>query len=318
MAHLTENHVLGTLMGLAIGDALGMPLIGMSEADARAALAGGARFLPQSDAAGGAAAGEVTDETETVLAISEGLTTNGGRVDVDLIGPRLVYLAGGDSRKWIPEETLRGLDAVADTFAFRVPLDEDARCTLDLAIRGVPIGVVHAAGSLDQRALADDAEAVIRISSGSTSAITAATAVALMVRFALRREAEPGAWLSRVDTVLASEGLSERRGIEGTAEFEIGRAVACVAAAGRFEEAVSAAAQCGGPADGRAALAGALAGAWFGAAGIPQGLIDDLGCRIYVSLAAPWLLKAAQRRAGMIIDLRPKLDQPRPEFPPRQ
>ncbi|MGI9253910.1 MAG: hypothetical protein ACR2J8_09195, partial [Thermomicrobiales bacterium] len=71
------------------------------------------------------------------------------------------------------------------------------------------------------------------------------------------------------------------------------------------------------PTDTTSAVAGALAGARFGSSGIPQPLIDTLGCRIYVSLAAPWLLKAARRRAGTVIDLMPRFDAPRPNFPPR-
>jgi hypothetical protein len=44
-------------------------------------------------------------------------------------------------------------------------------------------------------------------------------------------------------------------------------------------------------------------------------LIDGLQGRIYVSLAAPWFWKAAQKRAGLLIDLTPK--PPRPTMPPR-
>lgn len=313
-----ENQVLGSLLGLAIGDAIGMPVVGMPPDAARAQLGAEARYHPQPPHLGAAAAGEVTDETESVLAIAEGLTTNGGRVDVDLIGPRLVHLATGPSRGWIPSQTLEGLDAVAESFEFRVPLDEDRPSSLDIALRGVPIGVVHALGAIDIAALSDDVEAVVRISDGSTAGITAATVVALVERLALRREEEPRSWLVAAETTLRAEGFRDRRGRAGSAEAEIAAAVEAVASAKRFEDAVLAAASKGGPADGRAALAGALAGAWFGASGIPQGLIDDLGCRIYVSLAAPWLLKAAQRRAGMIIDLTPRFDAPRPEFPPRQ
>jgi ADP-ribosylglycohydrolase len=84
-----------------------------------------------------------------------------------------------------------------------------------------------------------------------------------------------------------------------------------------FENAVFAAVNAGGATDTVGALTGALAGAAGGASGIPQDLIDGLEGRIYVSLAAPWLHKAARQRAGHQIDLRP-VHGPRPEMPPRQ
>ena len=84
-----------------------------------------------------------------------------------------------------------------------------------------------------------------------------------------------------------------------------------------FEDAVFAAVNAGGAADTIGALTGALAGAANGASGIPQPLIDGLEGRIYISLAAPWLYKAARQRAGQLIDLRP-VHGPRPDMPPRQ
>jgi ADP-ribosylglycohydrolase len=83
-----------------------------------------------------------------------------------------------------------------------------------------------------------------------------------------------------------------------------------------FENAVFAAVNAGGATDTIGALTGALAGAAGGASGIPQDLIDGLEGRIYVSLAAPWFHKAARKRAGQQIDLRP-VHGPRPELPPR-
>ena len=73
--------------------------------------------------------------------------------------------------------------------------------------------------------------------------------------------------------------------------------------ANHFEDAVFTAASAGGAADARAALAGALAGAHFGAGGIPQTLIDGLEGRIYLTLAAPWFYRTIQLMTGRGISM---------------
>ena len=71
-----------------------------------------------------------------------------------------------------------------------------------------------------------------------------------------------------------------------------------------FDAAASRAIALGGLTDSNGAVAGAIAGARFGASGIPQQLIDGLDARIYLTLAAPWFYRTAARRAGTVIDLR--------------
>ena len=71
-----------------------------------------------------------------------------------------------------------------------------------------------------------------------------------------------------------------------------------------FHESISAAVGLGGDTASKGAIAGAVAGARFGASGIRQDLIDGLDARIYLTLAAPWFYRTAVRRAGTVIDLR--------------
>ncbi|MGB3329601.1 MAG: ADP-ribosylglycohydrolase family protein, partial [Thermomicrobiales bacterium] len=80
--------------------------------------------------------------------------------------------------------------------------------------------------------------------------------------------------------------------------------IAASFAATRFEVAVFPQVAQGGAADTTGALAGAIAGARFGASGIPQHLIDDLDARMYLSLAAPLFYRTARRRRGTVLDLR--------------
>ena len=182
----------------------------------------------------------------------------------------------------------------------------------------------------------------MRLTHGSPAAIAAATAVAYGVRLAARAEVPRDRWatetaeflgggevaatLAKVhDLHAAGSPVGETLAALGTGEAAsqaVPAAFAAAMAAPVFEAAVFTAVNAGGDADTVGAIAGALAGAGDGASGIPQRLIDELEGRIYLSLAAPWFYRTARRRAGLVIDLRPRgLDsgEPpgRPTFPPR-
>jgi ADP-ribosylglycohydrolase len=323
---------------MAIGDALGAPVIGMDRATIAARFGTIDRF--QRDARSGSEEihpGEFTDETELTLCIVESMTANRGNLDIDTAGVRMLHLAAGPSRRWMHAATAAALDAAADTLEFAVPLDEDGPATGDVAARGVPVGLVHAIGRFDAAGLRADAEAVVRLTHGGPAAFNAATAVAYAVRLAatgMPRESwaretaeflgggEMAGRLAELDQRLAPANtqLPDVLDWTGTGLDALESVPAAFAAAMTetvFENAVFAAVNAGGATDTVGALTGSLVGAAGGASGIPQVLIDGLEGRIYVSLAAPWFHKAARQRAGHQIDLRP-IHGPRPDMPPRQ
>ena len=252
----------------------------------------------------------------------------------------MLYLVRGESKRWMSPDTCAALERAEESLTFRVPLDEDAPATGEVAARGIPIGLLHAVGRFDPEHLRADAEAVARLTHGSPAAIAAATAVAYGVRLAARDETPRERWaaetaaflgggevaagLAKADELRAAgvpiaEALASL-GTGAAAREAVPAAFAAAMAASVFEEAVFAAVNAGGDADTVGAIAGSLAGAAGGASGIPQELIDDLEGRIYVSLAAPWFYRTARRRAGLVIDLRPggRGEPPsRPVFPPR-
>lgn len=337
-----EDRFLGALLGLAIGDALGMPVEGWSRGRIAAAFGRIESYLPRTLPGGDQVqAGEFTDETEIALCVVESLTTNHGRLDVDNIGARVLYLARGESRRWMGAATGAALDRADETLEFRVPLDEDGPATGDVATRGAPIGLLYAVGRFDPAPLRADTEAVTRLTHGSPAAIAATTAVAFGVNLAARGEVPPTRWARETAEFLGSGELAESLGRaadladagtpvadalaairagEGAAE-SVAAAFYAAMVAPVFEAAVFAAVNAGGDTDTVAAIAGTIAGAARGASGIPQRLIDDLGGRIYVSLAAPWFYRTALARAGLLIELRPGDaggPPPRPEMPPRQ
>ena len=341
MPDATEDRFLGCLLGLAIGDALGMPIGGYSPARIAAELGTidryhGRTFADETEIK----AGEFTDETEIALCIVESLTTNDGEIDVENIGSRLLYLARGESKRWMSADTLAALEAADRTLQFAVPIDEDGPATGEVAARGVPIGLFHAVGDVAPDRLRRDAEAVVRLTHGSPAATAAALAVAFGVRLAARGETPRDQWanataeflgsgevadgLRRVDALLAAgRPVADVLAAVGTgpaAAKAVPAAFAAAMTATVFEEAVFRAVNMGGDADTIGAIAGALAGAADGASGIPQGLIDDLEGRIYISLAAPWFYRAARRQAGLATAPGPwDMDSspPRPAFPPR-
>jgi ADP-ribosylglycohydrolase len=342
MHNASEDQFLGALLGLAIGDALGMPFEGQPAAEIAARHGRVTTYLPKAVPNGDdIEAGEFTDETETGLAIVEAATTNRGLLDPELIGPRLVYLARGESARWFAPETLATLERAAESLDFVVPLDEDGLATGDVAVRGVPVGLLSSVGRFDPDQLRSDSEIVTRLTHGSPAQIAAVTAVAYVVQLAGRGQAAPETWLEATAAFLERGALAEalhraarigrdgapvgdvlsQIGTDRTVVESVPSGIAAAALTDTFEEAVLAAVNAGGDTDTVAALAGALAGAYRGASDIPQALIDGLGGRIYVSLAAPWFRRAAMHRAGLTIDLwieGKQPPEPRPRFPPSQ
>jgi len=315
---------LGSLLGMAIGDALGMPVSGWSADRIRERYGTIDDYHPKTFSDGAdIKAGEFTDESEAALCIVESFTANQGVLDADNIGARMGFLAAGESKRWMGETTLAALNRASDTLVYGVPLDDDGPATGDVAARGIAIGLIHAVGTLNLPALTTDAELVTRITHGSPLAISATTAVALAIQFAGRRQVPAASLASATasamgtgaiaDVLSAVATYAERDASMSTVIADLGdlndatsvvpTAIYAAMRASSFEDAVFSAVNVGGAADARGAVAGAIAGAAFGASGIPQGLIDHLEGRIYVSLAAPWFFRTARRRAGLIIDL---------------
>jgi ADP-ribosylglycohydrolase len=287
-----ENRFLGSLLGLAIGDALGMPVADLSVEEARARF-GEVRGYETRNAGSDDAipAGEITDETETVLCIVESMTANDGRVDAENMNARMLYLAEGPSQHWMPESMRTG---IIDAFPLdgQVTESDATDGSLAVAVRGVPIGLMHAIGALDPEVIVEETRRVTRLSHGGVAQLQLVLDVALGIASIAREESiEPinlGADLTDV--------ADERRTIAALLDdARSGEA---------FDAVVFQAVNTLRPADSAGALAGAFAGAMLGASGIPQELIDGLEARVYLSLAAPWFYKTAARRAGTLIDLR--------------
>ncbi len=288
-AQTREEQFLGALLGLAIGDALGRPLRGLTASDVAERYGEVKAYLPLADAEEGQPLqGEISDKSEIVLCIVESLTTNDGVLDPVNINARLGFLVGGPSKQWMSEKTIAGVKIAADHDGL-APDTFQPDPELAVAVRGVPVGLIHAVGGFDRRALEADAVVASRLSHGGGAQARLTTDVALAINRAGRfRDIEP---------IELQPGDHSERAL-------LARVVDVVKGAATFEAAVAGAIALGGLTDSNGAVAGAIAGAKFGASGIPQQLIDGLDARIYLTLAAPWFYRTAVRRAGTVIDLR--------------
>lgn len=314
MSSARQDRFLGVLMGMGIGDALGMPVAELDSTEIVKRFGSIDRYHARSLPDGAElSAGEFTDESELALCIVESLTVNDGVVEVDNIGARFLLLAKGEAKRWIAPDTLAALARADSELEFVASLDEDGPATGDVAARGIPVGLLHSVGTLDEGALRRDAEAVTRITHGSPAAIASVIAVAYLVQSAARGLA-PSTWASTTAAFLGGGATADvlarlsdgecGNPLSDDAADVVASAVVIASRSQDFETAVMDAVNLGGPADARGAITGALAGARWGIAGIPQSLIDGLEGRIYVSLAAPWFYRTALRRAGLVIDLK--------------
>ncbi len=287
-----ENRFLGSLLGLAIGDALGMPIAELSREEAQARYGEIRDYQPRNPGQDDEIpAGEITDETETVLCVVESMTVNNGQVDPENISARLMYLVDGPSRHWMPEEMRVGIERAAAHDGVHPNVDS-GRPTLAAAVRGVPIGLLHAVGGFDADSFLAEVRQVARLSHGGTDQEQLVLDVATEVANTIRDEPVGPFELDGVTDAV----VHQREVIRWVAgEVRDGQA---------FESIVLTAVNEHRPADSAGAIAGAIAGAAHGAADIPQHLIDGLEARVYLSLAAPWFYRTATRRAGTLIDLR--------------
>ena len=280
----SEDQFLGVLLGLAIGDALGRPVRGLSAGEIAERHGAVTEYLRTDPDAPGSP-GEITDKTEIVLCIVESLTTNDGLIDPVNINARMTFLIRGPSGKYMSEAVIAGVGH-AEAHDGQVPDDRLDPPELAVAIRGVPLGLLHGLGAYNEATIRREAEILARLTHAGARQGELTALVAMAVCDAARGTGR--------DFDSSSDELS-------TAVNEI---VAVVRGAEHFEDAVGATIGRGGETDTLGALAGAIAGARFGATGIPQGLIDGLDARIYLSMAAPWFYRTALRRAGTVIDLR--------------
>lgn len=298
MSRVTEDQFLGSLLGVAIGDALGLPVDGMAPDVIRQKYGSFEGYLEIEDAGDGQPiTGIISDKTEVVLCIVESLTTNDGILDPENINARLGFLVRGASRKWLSEAMIQGVERATEHEGL-VPGETESEPEAAVALRGVPVGLLHSLGAWDEETMLRDVEIVTRLTHGGDAAIEITAQVAWATMLAARSVHDKD--MSRSVPPPKNEHVLAQH---------VATIIEAVKTAETFEDAVLPVVRAGGEASALGAIAGGIAGARFGASGIPQHLIDDLDARIYLSMAAPWYFRTVVRRAGTVIDLRVVDDQ---------
>lgn len=302
----------GSLLGLAVGDALGMPVEGMRASDIRRQLGRVRDFM---DAPWRMLkAGQWTDDTKMMLCHARSIARCEG---FDLEDTAREFVAWFESNDWrgvgrATYESMRRL--IAGVPPRESGMKGEMAAGNGAAMRIAPIGLL---GCRDLEGLRDDARAASAITHDNPEAIAGGEAVAYAVARAARGDLEPGSLIPDTAGFIGPCAVAER--LDLAARFlakgmEVEEALARLGTSGYvvetvasaffcflrtpddFEETVSRAVGGGLDADTTGAVAGAISGAYNGLDAIPArwregveaaGEILDLAARIFALVRAP-------------------------------
>ena len=307
-----RDRALGALVGLAVGDALGMPTQGLSREHIRSAFGRITGLLPAPDdnpISAGLPAGSITDDTEQALLLADLLIEDGGRIDPGKLAVRLadwedrmrergsLDLLGPSTRKAV-QAVLQGTPpALAGTTG----------TTNGAAMRIAPVGIAVPPGDLT--ALLDRVEEACLVSHATSIAISGAAAVAAAVSAAVdgqplhlaiglairaaRQGVHRGSWVAGADVGARIAWVLERAARRDPAQV-VPELVALVGTSLATQESVPCAfgvlalhpddpwAACceaaglGGDTDTIAAMAGAVGGAIGGVGAFPAEVVETV------------------------------------------
>lgn len=266
---------IGSLLGLAVGDALGTTLE-FSARDSRPRLTdmeGGGPF--------GLQPGEWTDDTSMALALADSLLSCDALDEHDLMTRFVSWMEEGayssNGRCFDIGNTVRGALQRFKQTGNPISGSTDPHSAGNGSLmRLAPVAIRH----WDERAKLHDAAArQSRTTHGAAEAIDACVAFADLLAAAIagkpRSEVladRSGDWAGRIQEIMAGSWRGKRREdtqSSGYVAHSLEAALWCVGRSGSFEEAILLAANLGGDADTTAVITGQLAGALYGYQAIP-------------------------------------------------
>lgn len=283
----------GALLGTFVGDALGMPYEGA-----------GPRSIPpvleMVDARLGR--GTYTDDTQMMIALAQSLLRCD---DVDSEDLARAFRAHYDPARGYGAGTMR----VLELWEEGAPVEEAARRVFGgqgsrgngAAMRVAPVGVRFVG---DHKRLATQAARSARITHAHPVGIDGAVVQAAAVAAALGGDDPVAAAIAAAETSELRDRLVHLRAsptiggpATSSAAGSVPVAVAAASGATTFEEAVTRAIRAGGDTDTSGAMAGAIAGARFGALAIPSRWIDALEDGEHGRRHVAWLADQLHARA---------------------
>jgi ADP-ribosyl-[dinitrogen reductase] hydrolase len=285
----------GVLLGLAVGDALGAPVEWLHPEQIAARYGGPLRDMVASATW---ERGEWTDDTAMALELASSLAERGGYDEDDVLARYQLWARSGpkDIGSTVAAALLRARSAEeARAAAARFHEERGGRSAGNGSLmRTAPLALRYwnDAGARRRFALRDSSLTHHDPLAGEACAVFDDALAALLAGREPRLEGELGT-LAAVAVELSEDELLEH------VHRDLGYVltalrVAFAAALGRdsFERAVVWAVNLGGDADTNGALAGALAGARFGAGAIPQRWLEPLHARERIAGVAGRLLRA--------------------------
>ncbi|WP_171180437.1 ADP-ribosylglycohydrolase family protein [Ruegeria sp. HKCCD8929] len=219
----------GALIGMAIGDALGMPSQTMSpEQICRhyGQITGFVAPYPNHPVSHGLSAGQVTDDTEQALMLARRLVSGRGRIDEDLLAQDLLEWEAGVKARGLRDLLGPSSKAALDAMLAGSPVTETGRngTTNGAAMRIAPIGIAVAAEPMSE--FVDQVELACRMTHNTGEAIAAAAAVAAVISCGV----EGGTFVGALPVALKAAEEGQSRGYpvgDGDIAVRISTAVSC-------------------------------------------------------------------------------------------
>jgi ADP-ribosyl-[dinitrogen reductase] hydrolase len=328
-----SDRFLGSLLGLAIGDAFGMPVEGYSPAQVKQRAEWINTYLPRIDSDGTEleAAGEITDDTEMMLCHLESLVSTGGLVDPENTGMRFLRLLHSDSRRFMGRTAIESLVRADETGDFQAGAGGERSAGNGVAMRIAPVGLIHSVGRFNAEVFVREVMRAGFITHSNPEALNGAVAMAYGVRLQVTGEVPPDVLGDEICSFIDEDSVSQNirkaahlaatRDLDpddtarhiahlhqiGTSDYvaeSVAAAIYCaIVARDNLRKGIELATNAGGDTDSIAAMTGALIGAHAGASSFPLDLVEGLAGRAYILVAAPSLYETAMQRAGLYVRL---------------
>jgi ADP-ribosylglycohydrolase len=296
---VTPDHLTGSLLGVAVGDALGMPIEGLSHQNVRTYYKGIKEYRDD-DQRGDLDAGQWTDDTQMTFALVRTLAAHPDPTDWPA-GVAEAYVGlRPDRRRWGGTSTA-AIDRLADGAS---PAESGVpdRATDGAAMRAAPLGAWWAATDVGRDEAFAAVRAVLAVTHRHPAALVAGWGQAAAVRHLLRLDDvetfdRPAFWQTLIDATTGAEArldgdprVSERlRALEDQLDaFPLDLRDACDGVGVRADEAwpfacamvarrphllentLLSGINVGGDADTTGAMMGAMLGALHGWAAFPE------------------------------------------------
>ena len=203
---VSPDRIVGALVGTAVGDALGMPVEGLSHQNVRTYYLGIKEYRDD-DQRGDLQAGQWTDDTQMTFALVRAMTQTAGP-DAWPAAVAEEYVAlRSEARRW-GDTTTAAIDRLANGAS---PADSGNadRATDGAAMRAAPLGLWWAAAEVSRARAFEVARAVLGVTHRHPVALVAGWGQAVAVRFALGETPDTfdraGFWATLLDATTEAE-----------------------------------------------------------------------------------------------------------------